>query len=100
MLEVVRDENYQWRRGVDVALACSGTATLENALLGLPTVVAYKTSWPTYLLARALVQVKHIAMPNILAGNFDAGVHSISSDPGKPFGGTSSLFATPKTFGA
>lgn len=68
MLEVVRDENYHWRRGVDVALACSGTATLENALLGLPTVVAYKTSWPTYLLARALVQVKNIAMPNILAG--------------------------------
>lgn len=69
MLEVVRDENYQWRRGMDVALACSGTATLENALLGLPTIVAYKTSWPTYLLARALVQVKNIAMPNILAGN-------------------------------
>ena len=68
LIEVVRDENYEWRRGVDVALACSGTATLENALLGLPTVVAYKTSWPTYLLARTLVRVKHIAMPNILAG--------------------------------
>ncbi|MBL8023496.1 MAG: lipid-A-disaccharide synthase [Elusimicrobia bacterium] len=67
-LEVVRDENHEWRRGVDVALACSGTATLENALLGLPTVVAYKTSWPTYALARSLVQVKNIAMPNILAG--------------------------------
>jgi lipid-A-disaccharide synthase len=68
LLEVVRDENFQWRRSVDVALACSGTATLENALLGLPTVVAYKTSWPTYLLARGMVRVKNIAMPNILAG--------------------------------
>lgn len=68
LMEVVRDENYQWRRGVDVALACSGTATLENALLGLPTVVAYKTSWPTFFLARRIVRVKHIAMPNILAG--------------------------------
>lgn len=68
LLEIVRDENYEWRRGVDVALACSGTATLENALLGLPTVVAYKTSWPTYLLARGMVRVKNIAMPNILAG--------------------------------
>lgn len=67
-VEVVRDENYEWRRGVDVALACSGTATLENALLGLPTVVAYKTSWPTYALAQGLVHVKHIAMPNLLAG--------------------------------
>jgi lipid-A-disaccharide synthase len=68
LIEVVRDENFEWRRGVDVALACSGTATLENALLGLPTVVAYKTSWPTYLLARSIVRVKNIAMPNILAG--------------------------------
>ncbi|MBL0058240.1 MAG: lipid-A-disaccharide synthase [Elusimicrobia bacterium] len=68
LLEMVRDENYGWRRGVDVALACSGTATLENALLGLPTVVAYKTSGLTYALARLLVRVKNIAMPNILAG--------------------------------
>lgn len=67
LMEVVRDENYSVRRGLDMALACSGTATLENALLGIPTVVAYKTSWPTYLLARALVKVPYIAMPNILA---------------------------------
>lgn len=67
-LEVVRDETYRWRRALDAALACSGTATLENALLGVPTVVAYKTSWPTYLLARMIVRVGHIAMPNILAG--------------------------------
>ncbi|MBK8574666.1 MAG: hypothetical protein IPN90_02940 [Elusimicrobia bacterium] len=51
MLEVVRDENYQWRRGVDMALACSGTATLENALLGFPRwwpikPVGPPTSWP------------------------------------------------------
>ncbi len=67
-LEVVRDEAYRWRQGLDAALACSGTATLENALLGIPTVVAYKTSWPTYFLARMIVRVDHIAMPNILAG--------------------------------
>lgn len=67
-LEVVRDEGHRRRRGLDAALACSGTATLENALLGIPTVVAYKTSWPTYLLARAIIRVGRIAMPNILAG--------------------------------
>jgi lipid-A-disaccharide synthase len=67
-LEMVRDEAHRRRRGLDAALACSGTATLENALLGIPTVVAYKTSWPTYLLARLIVRVNHIAMPNILAG--------------------------------
>lgn len=52
----------------DVALACSGTVTLECALYGVPTVVMYRTSWPTYLVARQMVQVRHIAMPNLLAG--------------------------------
>jgi lipid-A-disaccharide synthase len=68
LVELVRDEKYQWRAGLDLALTCSGTATLENALLGLPMIVVYKTSWITYALARALVRVKHIAMPNVLAG--------------------------------
>jgi lipid-A-disaccharide synthase len=66
-LQIVRDEGYEWRSGLDLALTCSGTATLENALLGLPMVVAYRTSWPTYLLARMIVRVRHIAMPNLLA---------------------------------
>ncbi len=68
LLEVARDEGYSRRGGLDAALACSGTATLENALLGVPTVVAYKTSWPTYALARLIVRINYIAMPNILAG--------------------------------
>lgn len=67
LLEIVRDENYEWRRGVDVALTVSGTATLENALLGLPMAVVYKMSWPTYWLARALIRVDRISMPNLLA---------------------------------
>jgi len=31
-------------------------------------VVVYKLSWPTYAIARALINVKHIAMANLLAG--------------------------------
>jgi lipid-A-disaccharide synthase len=68
LLEIVRDENYRWRAGLDLALTCSGTASLENALLGVPMIVVYKMSWITYALARALIRVKHISMPNILAG--------------------------------
>jgi lipid-A-disaccharide synthase len=51
----------------DVAIAKSGTITLECAFFGVPTVVFYRTSWPTYLLGRASVNVKHVAMPNLLA---------------------------------
>ena len=65
---LVRDRDYQDRSRVDVAICSSGTATLENALLGIPMVVIYKLSWPTYLIARAIVTVKHIAMANVLAG--------------------------------
>ncbi|MBI3300055.1 MAG: lipid-A-disaccharide synthase [Elusimicrobia bacterium] len=65
---IVRETDYAERARQDLVLSSSGTATLENALLGLPMVVVYKLSWPTYLLARALIKVRHIAMPNLLAG--------------------------------
>ncbi|MDD3642765.1 MAG: lipid-A-disaccharide synthase [Candidatus Krumholzibacteria bacterium] len=50
-----------------LAIAASGTATLQAALSGTPPVVVYRTSTPTYLLARALVRIPWIAMPNVLA---------------------------------
>lgn len=65
---LVREHDYALRATCDLALCSSGTATLENALLGIPMVVIYKLSWPTYAIARALVNVKHIAMANLLAG--------------------------------
>ena len=67
-VELVRESDYALRRTLDVALCSSGTATLENALLGVPMVVLYKLSWPTYAIARALIRVRHIAMANLLAG--------------------------------
>jgi len=68
LLEIVRDERNVRRQTLDLAVTCSGSATLENALLGIPMVVVYKTSWITYQLAKRLVQVDRIAMANILAG--------------------------------
>ena len=49
------------------AIASTGTVTLECALFGVPTVAMYRTSWPTYLIGRQIVQVKYLAMPNLLA---------------------------------
>lgn len=51
-----------------LVIAVSGTATLQAALSGTPAVVVYRTSLTTYLLARALVSIPWIAMPNVLAG--------------------------------
>jgi len=50
-----------------VAIACTGTVTLECALFGVPAVALYKTSPVTYHLAKRIVRVKYLAMPNLLA---------------------------------
>lgn len=52
----------------DVVLTVSGTATLEALLAGRPMVVAYRMSYPSYLVARLLVQVPYFSLPNLLAG--------------------------------
>ena len=52
----------------DVVLLASGTATLEALLLERPMVVVYRLHWMTYWLARWLVRIPHVALPNILAG--------------------------------
>lgn len=67
-MRLVRETDYAGRARLDFALTSSGTATVENALLGIPMVVFYRHSWPTYALARAMIRVKYIAMANILAG--------------------------------
>ena len=54
--------------GADLAITKSGTITMECAFHGVPGVVFYKTSWPTYLIAKQVISVKHLAMPNLLAG--------------------------------
>jgi lipid-A-disaccharide synthase len=51
----------------DVAIASTGTVTMECAFFGVPTVTLYKTSWLTYQIAKRLITVKSLTMPNLLA---------------------------------
>lgn len=51
----------------DLAIAKTGTTTMECALFGVPVVALYKTSWLTYQVARRIVKVKFLSMPNLLA---------------------------------
>ncbi|MEO7300255.1 MAG: lipid-A-disaccharide synthase [Verrucomicrobiota bacterium] len=50
-----------------MAIASTGTVTLECAHFGVPTIAIYKTSWSTYQIAKRIIQVKFLAMPNLLA---------------------------------
>jgi lipid-A-disaccharide synthase len=52
----------------DLALVTSGTATLEAALLGIPQICAYKTSWLNYTIFKNFLKIPYISLPNIIAG--------------------------------
>lgn len=51
----------------DVAIVCSGTATLQTALLLRPLVVVYRVSWLTYHILKSMVKVAHITLVNLIA---------------------------------
>ena len=51
----------------DLAIASTGTVTMECAFFGVPTVTMYKTSWMTYQVGKRLIKVKSLTMPNLLA---------------------------------
>jgi lipid-A-disaccharide synthase len=67
-IPVVAQDTYNVIHAADLALVASGTATLETALLERPMVIVYRLSAVTYGLARLLVGVRHIGIPNIVAG--------------------------------
>ncbi|WP_324716172.1 lipid-A-disaccharide synthase [Carboxydochorda subterranea] len=53
----------------DVAVVASGTATLQAALWQVPMVVVYRVSEPTYQMARRLVRISHVSLPNVVCGS-------------------------------
>jgi lipid-A-disaccharide synthase len=65
---LVRDEPRVVMAAADAALAKSGTTTLECALAGLPSVVAYAVHPVTWLIARRLVRVPYVSLVNLVVG--------------------------------
>jgi lipid-A-disaccharide synthase len=67
-LPVVENDTYNIVHAAEAVLVASGTAALETALLCRPMVIMYRVSPLTFALARLLVRVEHIGMPNIILG--------------------------------
>jgi len=67
-VKVARGGAIQALASSDMAIIASGTATLQAALMGVPTVVVYKVSPLTYFLAKRMLKVKYISLVNIIAG--------------------------------
>jgi len=51
-----------------IVVAASGTVTLESAIYGTPMVIIYKVSPISYWFGRAMIQVKHIGLVNLISG--------------------------------
>jgi lipid-A-disaccharide synthase len=65
---VVTSSSFPILRAADAALCKSGTTTLEAAITSCPLVVAYRTGWLSYELARLLVRIPRIGLVNVVAG--------------------------------
>jgi len=65
---VTRNQVYDVLNVSDVAIVACGTATLEAALMRTPMVAVYRVSATTYLIARTLVKIPYVSLPNIIAG--------------------------------
>jgi lipid-A-disaccharide synthase len=61
------DSFYKILAEADYAIVTSGTATLETAMLDVPQIVVFKTSWLTYVIARLFVNIKYISLVNLIA---------------------------------
>jgi len=58
---------YDLMQRAQAGAVASGTATLEAACFGLPHTLVYNVSWPTYVVGKLVVRIKHLGIVNILA---------------------------------
>jgi lipid-A-disaccharide synthase len=68
-VRLVHHLGYAARAYADAALVCSGTATLETALLGTPFAIFYKLNPLTYFVARRWVKIPYFGLANVVAGH-------------------------------
>jgi len=66
--ELVVDSSQKVFERSTLVVAASGTVTLEAAISGTPMVIIYTVSPISYWVGRAMIQVKHIGLVNLIAG--------------------------------
>ncbi len=66
-IEFVMPENkYDVLRQCHSACCVSGTITVELALIGLPHIIIYKTSWLNYAIGKSLLRIPWIGLTNLV----------------------------------
>ena len=66
-ISLLRDDLYATISACDAIVSCSGTVTLEIALLGVPLCIVYRMSALTHMIMRRLITIPHIGLANIVA---------------------------------
>ena len=64
---IILEDHYDILNISDLALACSGTVTLELVLFNIPTIAVYKSDWLSAFIGKKLVDFKNVILPNFLA---------------------------------
>lgn len=67
-VRIIEGETWDLEAHADLALAASGTVTVETALLGTPMVTFYRVVPATWWLGRPFVKVPYYTMVNLVAG--------------------------------
>jgi lipid-A-disaccharide synthase len=67
-LAIARGDHHDLLAAADLGILCSGTITLEAALAGLPMLIFYRGNWLNAVLAKLVVEIDRIGLPNIVLG--------------------------------
>ena len=67
-IQIVENETWDCIGHADLALAASGTVTIEAAMLGTPMVTFYRVNPLSWWAGRNLVKVPFLSMVNLIAG--------------------------------
>jgi lipid-A-disaccharide synthase len=67
-IQVIAGDSWNAMAHADLALAASGTVTIEAALLSTPMVTFYRVSWPSWVIGKLMIRVPFYSMANLVAG--------------------------------
>ncbi len=67
LCEITLHTAHRLMQRATAGMVCSGTATLEATFFGLPMVLIYRVSWLTGQIARRLLRIPWLGLPNVLA---------------------------------
>jgi lipid-A-disaccharide synthase len=65
-ISLSNEGTYKILKASKAALVCSGTATLETALMEIPQIVCYKGNSISFYIAKKLVKIKYISLVNLI----------------------------------